>query len=184
MTVAGVLLTGGSSRRMGRDKATMVVRGEQLATRTARVLSAVCDPVVEVGRGVTELKCVREYPPGSGPLAALVAGADELAVDEVLLLACDYPFIDEPVLRLLADWRAGRTVIPVAADRLQFACTRYGPESFAAARVGLETGRLSLSIAADVDRDLLLEDAWSAAGPANTFADIDTPDDLRDLGLT
>ena len=106
MTVAGVLLTGGSSRRMGRDKATMVVRGEQLATRTARVLSAVCDPVVEVGRGVTELKCVREYPPGSGPLAALVAGADELAVDEVLLLACDYPFIDEPVLRLLADWRA------------------------------------------------------------------------------
>ncbi len=74
MTCAGVLLTGGASRRMATDKATIVWRGETLAARAARVLTAVCDPVIEVGPGATQLPCVREHPAGSGPLAAFVAG--------------------------------------------------------------------------------------------------------------
>ena len=59
MTPAGILLTGGASRRMGTDKATIVVGGETLARRTARLLSAVCDPAVEVGPGASDLPAVR-----------------------------------------------------------------------------------------------------------------------------
>ena len=50
-----LLLTGGASRRMGTDKATIEFRGETLAARAARVLAEVCDPVIEVGTGVTRL---------------------------------------------------------------------------------------------------------------------------------
>jgi molybdenum cofactor guanylyltransferase len=38
--VAGVLLTGGASRRLGVDKATLPYRGETLAERAARVMRA------------------------------------------------------------------------------------------------------------------------------------------------
>jgi molybdopterin-guanine dinucleotide biosynthesis protein A len=168
---------------MGRDKATMVVNGEQLARRAARVLSAVCDPVIEVGRGVTELRCVRESPAGAGPLAAFVAGADALGADAVLLLACDYPFVDAPVLRLIAEWPGRRTAIPLAGDRLQYACARYGPESVAEAKLGLQTANVSLRRAAEVDHDLIPEPMWSAVAPEHTFCDVDTPADLRALGL-
>ncbi len=47
--MAGVLLTGGASRRMGRDKARLVVNGETLATRSARVLAAAVAFVVRIG---------------------------------------------------------------------------------------------------------------------------------------
>ena len=49
MTVPGILLTGGASSRMGRDKATLVINGEMLAARGARILQSVCDPVLEAG---------------------------------------------------------------------------------------------------------------------------------------
>ena len=49
---AGILLTGGRSRRLGVDKATLVLDGETLAQRAARRLGAVYDPVVEAGDGV------------------------------------------------------------------------------------------------------------------------------------
>src|SRR5438105_2544862 len=76
---AGVLLTGGASRRMGLDKATLVVDGETFAQRAARVLTAACDPVIEVGSGVTVLPCAREEPleirvhgPGETPAPLVV----------------------------------------------------------------------------------------------------------------
>ena len=49
--VCGLLLTGGRSRRLGADKAGLVLDGETLAHRMAARLAAVCDPVLEVGRG-------------------------------------------------------------------------------------------------------------------------------------
>src|SRR5204862_7415264 len=101
---AGVVLTGGSSRRLGFDKATVRVGDETLAVRAARVLGAVCSPVVEVGPGHTGLHAVQEVPSGSGPLAALVAGADALAAESVVLLACDLVRVEPPVIALLADW--------------------------------------------------------------------------------
>jgi molybdopterin-guanine dinucleotide biosynthesis protein A len=179
-----VLLTGGASRRMGTDKATIVINGETLAARAARVLASVCEPVIEVGLGVTRLAHVREEPQGAGPLAALVAGADALAADVVLLLACDLPFVDVPVLRLLAQWPGTRTLIPISGDRRQYACARYGPAALDEANVVLGRGGSSLKAVGDADCDYLPESAWRAVGPPNTFADIDTPEDLQRLGLT
>src|SRR5438132_14472 len=75
---AGLLLTGGASRRMGTDKALIEVDGQRLAERAAAVLAAVADPVVEVGPGWSPLPAVREDPPGSGPLAAVSTGAAAL----------------------------------------------------------------------------------------------------------
>ena len=73
---AGILLTGGRSRRMGVDKATLVLDGETLAVRAGRRLAAACAPTLEVGDGLSGLPSLREWPPGSGPLAALARTVD------------------------------------------------------------------------------------------------------------
>ncbi len=118
-----LLLTGGASRRLGTDKASIVWRGETLAARAARVLMHVCAPVHEVGPGVTSLPVVREDAPGTGPLAAALAGVRALEadagadVDAVLVLACDMPFVEPPLLRLLASWPGAGTVIPTRDGR-------------------------------------------------------------------
>jgi molybdenum cofactor guanylyltransferase len=185
VTCPGIVLTGGASRRMGNDKARIVWRGETLAARAARVLAAVCDPVLEVGPGLTDLPSVREDPPGAGPLAALVAAADALeTAGPVVLLACDMPFVEEPVLRLLADHAGAATVIPVAAGRLQLACARYGPNAIARARDALARGETALRAAVDADHEELAEEQWVVVGGPDAFADLDTPGDLDRLGLS
>jgi molybdopterin-guanine dinucleotide biosynthesis protein A len=185
VTCAGVLLTGGASRRMATDKANIVWRGETLAARAARVLGAACDPVIEVGSGATGLRCVREDPPGSGPLAALLAGARALgSPGPIVLLACDLPFVEPPILSLLAEWPGRPTVIPVADGRPQYACARYGPYALERAGTALAAGDHALRAMHGDDCDELTEPHWRAVAAANTFADVDTPTDLRLLGLS
>jgi molybdenum cofactor guanylyltransferase len=182
--MAGVLLTGGASRRMGSDKARLVVNGETLAARSARVLTAVCDPVVEVGPGVSGLPAVLEEPPGAGPLFALLAGVGALGGPRsAVLLACDLPHVTPELLRLLVEWPGSGTVIPVVDGRFQYACARYGPAAFDAARVSLRHGSTSLRDIAGSDCEYISEAEWGAVASALDFADVDTPEDLRRLGL-
>src|SRR5918996_3934052 len=93
--IGGLLLTGGASRRMGEDKALIEVGGRRLVDHAAALLTAVADPVIEVGPGWSDLPAVREDPAGSGPLAALGAGAAALRAaghdGPVLVLAVDMP---------------------------------------------------------------------------------------------
>jgi molybdopterin-guanine dinucleotide biosynthesis protein A len=181
---AGILLTGGASRRMGVDKATLVFRGETLAVRAARVLRAVCDPVVEVGPGVTDLPSIREDPPAGGPLAALVAGVHALDVVPAMLRACDMPFVDEPLVRLIAEWPGDGTVVPVAGGRFQYACARYGGASIDEAVAALrQPGGAGLRAATDTSVTYVDEDTWRAVTSPDAFADLDTPADLQRFGF-
>jgi molybdopterin-guanine dinucleotide biosynthesis protein A len=116
--VAGMLLTGGRSSRMGRDKATMPWSGPGTAAtaltwaqRSARLLAAVAAPAIEIGPGTSGLPAVHDDRPAGGPLLAVVAGWQELrrlgSGLPALVLACDLPLLSVAVLRRLADWPGG-----------------------------------------------------------------------------
>jgi molybdenum cofactor guanylyltransferase len=172
---------------MGFDKAELVVEGERLADRTARVLAAVCDPVLEVGPGLSTLPLVREGLPGSGPLAALVAGSRALRArgyEALLLLAVDLPFVEEPLLSLLAHRRGQGAVVPVAGGEPQPCCARYGPAALHAAEALVAGGERSLrALLAATPVERVEEPEWRAAAPAHALDDLDTPDDLARHGL-
>jgi molybdopterin-guanine dinucleotide biosynthesis protein A len=177
---------------MGRDKAELVVAGERLADRSARVLSAVCDPVLEVGPGVSGLAAVDDESaagaPRSGPLAALVAGADALRAHAysgaVVLLGVDLPFVSEQLLRLVADHPASATVVPLAGGMRQSCCARYAPDALASAADLVGRGeralRALLSTVPVVD---ISEEEWQAVAPSDALADLDTPEDLLRYGV-
>ncbi len=185
MTLPGLLLTGGASRRMGTPKAELLLHGEALAARAARVLGAVCEPVVEVGPGYTGLAHVVEDPPGGGPVAALVAGWDALGGPEaVLLLACDLPFPDAALLLLLATTPGASTVVPVAGGRPQPTCARYGRAAVEAARAGLAAGRASFrDLLGATEVELLGEDRWRAVAGPDALVDVDTPERAARFGI-
>jgi molybdopterin-guanine dinucleotide biosynthesis protein A len=185
---AGILLTGGGSRRLGIDKAGLLIDGETLAVRAGRRLAAVCDPVVEVGSGRSGRAAIREEPPGSGPLAALAAAGTHLRDrghrGSALLLAVDLPGVDEPLLEFLRDWPGEPTAIPAVAGRLQLVCARYGTDALMAAASLVAGGVRSLHELLDVvDHDVLEEDAWRPVAAAEAFADVDTPADAARLGI-
>jgi molybdopterin-guanine dinucleotide biosynthesis protein A len=180
MPVPGLLLTGGASSRMGVPKAMLVVDGQTIAERAARHLAIVCDPVVEVGPGYSGLRRVDEDPPGQGPLAALVAGADAVGGDgPVLLLACDLPFVTDVLLGRLANWDGDGTVVPVdETGTAQLVCARYSREVIDRARSGLADGERSL-------RSLLRDADFTRVNDVDPceLIDVDTPEDAKRWGI-
>lgn len=185
---AGLLLTGGRSRRLGVDKASLVLDGETLAVRGARRLGAVCDLVLEVGGGVSGLDAVREQPPGRGPLAALAAGGAELRArghgGPALVLAVDLPGADETLLRWLRDRPGEATVVPELAGRHQLVCARYGGDALLAAQSLVMAGVRSLHELLDVvPHDVVDEESWGAVVDPGAFLDVDTPSDAERWGI-
>jgi molybdopterin-guanine dinucleotide biosynthesis protein A len=188
--VAGLLLTGGASRRLGVDKATLLLDGERLVDRLARVLAGIATTVVEVGPGYSNLEAVREEPPGSGPLAALVAGAAALSAGDdgtpaVLVLAVDLPFVDAAVLAWLASHPAPGTVVPVVGGRPQPLCARYSHDALAVAPELVAAGERSMrALLSRVDVHEATEAEWGLVANARTFADVDTSEDASEFGLS
>lgn len=176
---------------MGRDKASIEIPSGagavSLAERTAGLLEAVASPVVEVGAGRSGRWCVREDPPGGGPLAATVAGWLALSGrgwrGPVLLVATDLPRLNAGLLRWLVAHPADRAVVPVSGDRVQPLCARYRPGDLALAAELLAAGRRAMSdLLRAIDPLLVPEEEWSEpAGGKGALDDVDTPEDLEGL---
>jgi molybdopterin-guanine dinucleotide biosynthesis protein A len=185
---AGLLLTGGSSRRLGVDKALIQIEGERLVDRVARALVDVVAPVIEVGPGYTSFPAVREDPAGDGPLAALAAGAVALeahgATVRTVVLAVDLPLVDAGVVAWLAAHPASESVVPIVDGTPQSLCARYSVDALATARVIAGAGERSMrALLAAVPVHEARDDEWRDVATTHTFHDVDTRDDLDALGL-
>lgn len=104
-SVVGVLLAGGASVRMGRDKGAIVVDGETFGARAVRALRAACERVVCVGhgRGVPDdVDIERIHDPMDGPLVALATALETIAADVYVVMPVDMPDIDGALLQALA----------------------------------------------------------------------------------
>lgn len=181
--IAGLLLTGGSSRRMGTDKALLIVEGERLASRLGHILSLVTQPVVEVGPGWSGLDSVRENPSGSGPLAAIAAGCTRLRQlgygGPALVVACDLPLLTAPLLAFLANWPGGSSVLPVVEGQAQPLCARWSAPDLDAADVLVKAGQQSLrSLPVRTEAVLLDRSMWPEIVDEQHFRDVDTPEDF------
>lgn len=182
--VAGLLLTGGASRRMGRDKASIVLADGRTCARTvAARLAQVADPVLEIGPGTSGLTAVPDDRPGAGPLAALATGWAALVGSghsgPVLVLACDLPRVTVPLLELLARAPGDDTVVPVVGGRPQPLCARFAPTSLDQCQRLTAEGRRSLKALIDAAPVVWLgPEMWSEVVDEQCFADIDTPEDL------
>jgi molybdenum cofactor guanylyltransferase len=98
-----VLLTGGRSRRMGRDKATLPVEGRPLGLRPVEALRALVDEVVVAGPRLPglEARAVADAVPGGGPLAGVVAGLTAARTPLAVVAACDMPSLLPALVSLL-----------------------------------------------------------------------------------
>jgi molybdenum cofactor guanylyltransferase len=176
--LAGVVLCGGRSRRMGADKALMMVSGEPLVVRTARALSAVADPVFlapgvpgRLGSHLGRPEVADEFP-DAGPLGGLAAALAVSPHELIAAVAVDMPFASSKLFRLLADLRGDEdAVVPVTARRREPLHAVYAASALPAMRRALAEGRFALNALLDdlVVRDVV-EDEWRAADPEGRFA--------------
>lgn len=184
-TIEGAVLLGGRSRRMGSDKARLVVGGVPCATRVARSLAEVCATVWLVGGEPPEATPGRRVPDPEGPhcaLRGLVAALAACRAEYLLTCATDLPLLGPTFLRALAAAPPADAVVPRDATGLHPLCARYRPAALLEpARARLAGDALSIRGLLDVVETSYLEgEALAAADPDGcVLLNVNTSEDLR-----
>lgn len=129
-SVAAAILAGGQARRFGgRDKSRLVIDGRTIIVRQLDVLQRVASQLFivapDAGRyGDLGVPVYPDVIPASGPMGGLATALERAQAPRVLVLACDLPFLEVPLLAALAEaaqdgdgaWaRSARGVEPLVA---------------------------------------------------------------------
>jgi len=158
MNISAVLLAGGESRRMGKDKATVLFRGKPLWQIQIDLLRKLEPAEIFVSARTDpswrpdDVQFVADDPPSRGPLSGLAASLAQMRTAYLLALAIDMPFMSENYLRYLCDHiEPGTGVVPTIDNRAEPLAAIYPREAnadFRGALVGTDfslqtlTGRL------------------------------------------
>jgi len=159
--VAGFILAGGESSRMGRDKALLELDGAPLVVRTARLVEAVVGPPTIVGEGgpyrELGLRVLADDWPSAGPLGGIATALAGSEAPWNLIVACDLPHLTREWLEYLVE-RARRTqadaVLPMSTGGVEPLCAMYHQRCEPAIRAALERGTRKVT---DGLKELLVE---------------------------
>ena len=108
----GLVLGGGRSSRMKRDKGAIEYHGTPQVRYVYRLLERFCDRVFVSNRGdqaddplFEGLEQIHDRFVGFGPMGGMLSALHTYPEAAWLVLGCDLPFVDESVLRTLIDAR-------------------------------------------------------------------------------
>lgn len=130
-SLSGIILAGGASRRMGRNKALLELEGQKLVARVAAALRVLTDDILIVSNDpepyrFLHLPIISDIQSGYGPLMGLYSGLKAARGELSLLVAVDMPFLSSDFLNFLISLAPGYdVVIPQAHDRLHPLCAVY-----------------------------------------------------------
>jgi molybdopterin-guanine dinucleotide biosynthesis protein A len=136
MTLTTLLLAGGESRRMGRDKATIELDGRQLWERQLELLRALRPDKIFVSARSTPswlpdtVELLLDDEPSRGPLSGLTKGLITMRTTHLLVLAVDMPFMTADELSILCERVCERRgVVPAIANRAEPLAAIYPAEA-------------------------------------------------------
>lgn len=192
----GIVLAGGRSTRLGRDKACLHVQpgqGDDLLCSSVRLLQGVLgeDRVAVVGRDVSTHPSLHrrgnvgwhlDEVPGKGPMGGVLTALDRYKCS-CLVISCDMPFLSAPVLNDLLELWARRepstlmtTYRQPGTGYLESLTAVYEYEACERLREHLAGGWLRLSGAFEPHEVCSIE--YGAHG-SRPFFNVNTPDDVR-----
>ena len=189
--VSGIVLAGGRSRRLGRDKAVEPLGGKPLLRRVADRLSDVVDETVVVVADAEQAerlplpdstRVVVDAYPDCGSLGGIFTGLSAALGDWGLVVACDMPFLDRRLLRHILDRRAKHdAVVPVLDGRPEPTHAAYSKACLPPIERRLRAGELKIAgFFDDVRVRLVPEAEIDEIDPDRlSFLNVNTPDDLE-----
>jgi molybdopterin-guanine dinucleotide biosynthesis protein A len=189
LKTTGIILAGGKSSRMGRDKSLLDYNNEPLIKQVVKELQQVTDELIIVSNqnakydfpGTREISDIY---PGMGPLGGIHSGLTFSAFDYAFVTACDLPFFDGRLARFLLERREGfDVVVPQIGSYLQPLFAVYSKRCLPHAEFCLKQNiRKVVAIYPMVKVNYVGENLIrSIIDPEKVFFNVNTPKDYAEI---
>ena len=187
--VSAIVLAGGQSRRMGRDKALIDYQGQPIIAHVIDTLRVLADDVVVVSNrsdlyGSFGARVVADYDPPCGPLGGIAVGLRAAQHPLAVVVACDMPFLNVSLLHWLIDLAQDYdAVVLQTGDEFEPLHAVYRRDCYQPIVQRLERGeRRVISFFADVRLRPVPQAEWRVLDPlGRSLVNLNTPDDLEKL---
>ena len=184
--ITGIILVGGKSRRMGRDKAFLDFGGTPLFERVLSLFVGTFQQVALVGDRAERfagygLPVFPDIYPGSS-LGGLYTGLHHASTDHIAVASCDMPFPSDTVLRHLCSLRHGYdVVVPATCHGYEPLFAVYAKSCLPTIKNFLDSGNYCafgyyplLKV-----REVTEAEIASLAAPSNCFTNLNTPQEAE-----
>ncbi len=185
MRFSAVLLAGGKSSRMGRDKALLEFEGKPLWRRQLDTLRRLSpnELFISGSQRDSAVVTIADEVPDAGPLAGIAAALRRSSSPCLIVLAIDLPMMTTAFLRSLLDLcHDQRGVVPQRTQRFEPLAAIYPKNSAELAAAALQRDDFSMQnfVRAALEQNLLIARKIS---PNETplFTNLNTPSDLAAL---
>jgi molybdopterin-guanine dinucleotide biosynthesis protein A len=151
--MTSIILAGGRSSRLGRNKSLQTVAGKTLiqwAINRLAILST--EIIVATARGEEipyssniSLKTVADIHPGKGPLAGIYSGLIASSSPRAIVVSCDTPFLSVGLLEYMTQTCPGfDIVVPRIQEKIEPLCAVYSKSCAAPIRKLLKQNELKI----------------------------------------
>jgi len=187
--ITGVILAGGNSSRMGRNKALLNFRGRPLIETVYRTMAELFTEVVVVTNQPEEydfLPCVKipDIHAGLGSMAGIHAALAWSNNPRIFVVACDMPFLDAGLIRRLASLLGDEAaLVPESDAGLEPLHAFYAKGALPRLEGALAAGRVRIiDLIEEVGaRVVPAEDVAKMSPGVDSFLNINTPEEFSRL---
>ena len=200
--LAGLVLCGGQSRRMGQAKYRLAYFGETLLRRICRIVFTEASPILVVAAAEQDLslddlpvdapriQILRDDVPNSGPLAGIAQGLKQLremphAPTAAFVTSCDVPLLKPELIRLLYSLLTEEfDAVVIRDDQFSFPlCAVYRANAAIAATSLLKAGQRRARALPEALRTrwVALDEVRSVDPELESLRNCNTPEDYERL---
>ena len=182
--ITAIILAGGQSRRMGRDKGLVLLNGKPMVQH-----------VLDKAKSITKQVMIITNQPGyehfgvptysdliedKGPLGGIYTGLHYTRTEYNLVLSCDIPLVSVSFLNRLASYRGeNQAWVPVHENQPQPLCAIYKKEIRPQIKLSIEAGQLSMHKFLETINTSFIDMSDVEAEHKNGFANLNSPEDVE-----
>ena len=194
-TTAAIILAGGRSKRMGKNKALLPLPGNPSFTFIAHLsstLTSLCPEILIVARNeadaanytLPDVRVITDKVPDHGPLMGLYSGLNEIHTQRALVVAVDMPFVQPALISfLLSQPPSDSLLVPLVNNIPQVLLAIYPRTILPFIKNRLQQGRHDLRSLLEVAPVHYFEEAQLRRidPPLRSFININTPEELDEI---
>lgn len=186
--MTGIVLSGGKSRRMGKEKGLCLLQGKPLIEYSIDLLKQFCDNIIVSTNSDSYdylgHQIIRDEITGIGPAGGIYSCLQASGNHDNFVLSCDIPMISIELIRYILshDDKKMDAVIPTINGFQEPLCALYRKNCLLAFKESIIQGQYKIqNILKKVNVSFVELSTENEFGSQNSFTNVNTPEDIISL---